>query len=304
MKIAYFDCQFGSAGDMLLGALLDAGLDKDRWLAEVAKIALPANSYRVEIKKVQRRTLAAKKFNVIVSEDAPAEYSHRLNAEKESVEKAIGQAEAGKGKSKTATAVKGADDRDGHDEDEFDDHHDHEGPSVAMADVQAVIEKSQISQKAKDLALRVVERLGSCEGPVHGMAPDAVYFHEVGAVDTIVDIIGFAIAYEMLGIEKSYVSAVPMGRGHVLTAVGYFPVPAPAVALMLAQIKAPILDYEIDFECLTPTAVAILAEICPKWGVMPKFDEVHSIGYGAGTKDSLKHPNVCRVMLGELAEFN
>jgi uncharacterized protein (DUF111 family) len=192
----------------------------------------------------------------------------------------------------------------GHNHEHEQDHdhvHDHGGgPAVAMADVQALIANSKISAKAKDLAHRIVARLGRCEGPVHGMTLDAIYFHEVGAIDTIIDIIGFAIAYEMLGIEKSYVSAVPMGRGHVQTASGIFPVPAPAVALMLAQIKAPILDFEINFECLTPTGVAVLAEICPKWGVMPRFDEVQSVGYGAGTKDSPKHPNVCRVMLGEM----
>jgi uncharacterized protein (DUF111 family) len=276
LKVAYFDCQFGAAGDMLIGAMLDAGLDKHKWLAEIAKIALPDDSYRIQIKKVQRRTLAATKFDVIVNENV------------------------------SAPALRQSQDH-GHDhhhhhDNEFVHHHDHGGIAVAMADVQGVIRSSPISNIAKELALQVVERLGGCEGPVHGMAPDAVYFHEVGAVDSIIDIIGFAIGYEMLGIEKSYVSAVPIGRGHVLTAGGHFPVPAPAVALMLAQIRAPILDYEIDFECLTPTAVAILAEICPKWGVMPKFDEVHSVGYGAGTRESLSHANICRVMLGELAD--
>jgi uncharacterized protein (DUF111 family) len=299
---------------MLLGALLDAGLDKTKWLEEVAKIALPKDSYHLEIKQVQRRTLAAKKFDVIVSENAPAEYSHRLQSQEEAagsgekrIESGGGMAFADRDSVTTKEIIEELKDLKDlkepvREKNGNGDHDEHEGPAVAMSDVQAVIENSQISRTAKDLALRVVSRLGSCEGPVHGMAPDAVYFHEVGAVDTIIDIVGFAIAYEMLGIEKSYVSAVPIGRGHILTAVGYFPVPAPAVALMLAQIKAPILDYEIDFECLTPTAVAILAEICPKWGVMPRFDEVQSVGYGAGTKDSLKHPNVCRVMLGETNE--
>lgn len=276
MKIAYFDCQFGAAGDMLIGAMLDAGLDRDEWLSALSKIALPEGSYEIKISNVQRRTLAAKKFDVIVSENAPAEFSHQARAPKHPHDHK----------------------HDHDDEHEHSHHHEHGVPEIAMADVQAVIQNSDISAKSKDLAERIVARLGNCEGPVHGMAPDAIYFHEVGAVDTIIDIIGFAIAYEMLGIEKSFVSAVPMGRGHVLTAVGYFPVPAPAVALMLAQINAPTLAYEIDFECLTPTGVAVLAEICPKWGLMPHFDAVQSIGYGAGTKDSHKHPNVCRVMLG------
>ncbi len=299
MKAAYFDCQFGAAGDMLVGALIDAGLDKKRWLSEIAKIVLSPDSYKIEIKQVQRRTLAAKKFDVIVSENAPAEFRPALLHTHSGFSPSHGH---GHEHGHLHEHTHGS--KHSHEHIDNEHHHDHEhgpGLAVAMADVQAVIKNSKISQFAKDFSNRVIERLASCEGPVHGMAPEAIYFHEVGAIDTIIDIIGFSIGYELLGIEKSYVSAVPIGRGHVLTASGYFPVPAPAVALMLAKIKAPTLDYEIDYECLTPTGVAILAELSSSWGVLPRFDQVESIGYGAGTKDSPKHPNVCRVMIGKIS---
>ena len=255
MKAAYFDCQFGSAGDMLLGSLIHAGLNPHEWLLEVKKIALPEDSFKIAISKVQRRTLAAMKVDVSVND----ELIHRAEQDVPSQD-AMRQ----------------------------------------MADVQKVIEDSPIAEECKDLARKIIRRLADCEGPVHGMDPDAVYFHEVGGVDTIVDIVGFAIGYHLLGVQKSYVSQVPIGRGRVLTAAGYFPLPAPAVAMMLASINAPTLDFEIDYECLTPTAVAILAEVCQEWGHLPRFKSVTNVGYGAGTIDSPNWPNVSRVMLGEI----
>jgi len=298
MKIAYFDCQFGVAGDMLLGAMIDAGLERQSWLQEVAKIALPQDSYEIAINQVQRCTIAAKKVDVIT------------DAEKEHINSNVVVTE----QARKMTAVAGHTFSDKHihnirnhsdhtDEDDAVHNHHHETsvPATAMTDVQTVIKASTISPRAKDLALRIVSRLGRSEALVHGMSSEAIYFHEVGAVDAIVDITGFAIAYDMLGIERSYVSAVPLGSGHVQTASGLFPVPAPAVVYLLAEIKAPTLPSEINYECVTPTGAAILAEICQHWGVMPTFEAVHSIGYGAGTKNTKKWPNVCRMMLGTAA---
>jgi pyridinium-3,5-bisthiocarboxylic acid mononucleotide nickel chelatase len=297
MKIAYFDCQFGVAGDMLLGAMIDAGLDKQSWLKEVAKIALPQSSYEIAINQVQRCTIAAKKVDVLTAVD-----KEHVNGNIVVTEQA---------RQMTTVASHTHSDPHGHaqehsqhsDEVQYVHGHHHETsvPATAMTDVLKVIQASTISSSAKDLALRIVARLGRSEALVHGMSSEAIYFHEVGAVDAIVDITGFAIAYDMLGIERSYVSAVPLGSGHVQTASGLFPVPAPAVVYILAEIKAPTLPSEINYECVTPTGAAILAELCQHWGVMPTFEAVHSIGYGAGTKNPKKWPNVCRVMLGAAA---
>jgi uncharacterized protein (TIGR00299 family) protein len=280
MKIAYFDCQFGVAGDMLLGAMIDAGLDKQAWLKEVAKIALPQTSYEIAINQVQRCTITAKKVDVLTAVDKEQENSNLVVTEH----------------ARQLTAVVGHSHAHS-----LSHHHDLDVPATALADVQKVITASTISAGAKELALRIFARLGRSEALVHGMSSEAIYFHEVGAVDAIVDIVGFAIAYDMLGIERSYVSAVPLGSGHVQTASGLFPVPAPAVVYILAEIKAPTLPSEINYECVTPTGAAILAELCQHWGMMPTFEAVHSIGYGAGTKNTKKWPNVCRVMLGTAA---
>jgi uncharacterized protein (TIGR00299 family) protein len=295
MKIAYFDCQFGVAGDMLLGAMIDAGLERQSWLQEVAKIALPQDSYEIAINQVERCTIAAKKVDVVTAIDKDHTNSNSIVTEQ--------------ARQMTAVAGQGHSDKQTHnhfdhtDEDDTVHGHHHEArvPATAMTDVQTVIKASTISSRAKDLALRIVSRLGRSEALVHGMSSEAIYFHEVGAVDAIVDITGFAIAYDMLGIERSFVSAVPLGSGHVQTASGLFPVPAPAVVYLLAEIKAPTLPSEINYECVTPTGAAILAEICQHWGVMPTFEAVHSIGYGAGTKNTKKWPNVCRMMLGTAA---
>jgi uncharacterized protein (DUF111 family) len=292
MKIAYFDCQFGAAGDMLLAAMIDAGLDKQKWLNEVAKIALPQDSYEIAINQVQRCTIAAKKIDVITAIDKEQAHSNVVVTEQaRKMTAAAGHAHSDERTHNHSNLKEEDANVHGH-------HHETSTPATAMTDVQKVIQASTISARAKDLALRVVERLGRSEALVHGMSSAAIYFHEVGAVDAIVDITGFAIAYDMLGIERSYVSAVPLGSGHVQTASGLFPVPAPAVVYLLAEIKAPTLPSEINYECVTPTGAAILAEICQSWGVMPTFEEVHSIGYGAGTKNPKKWPNVCRVMLG------
>ncbi len=345
MKIAYFDCQFGAAGDMLLGALLDAGLNEKQWLSELAKIALPRDSYAIEIKQVQRQTLAAKKLDVIVksgqsiNKHHEQENDHGHNHSGHSHEHSHGHNHSHHGGEDSPEDSRGQSrEHSDHIQDNVDDrvqakqntsenflhthphthmhthtdshshgifgaesheHHEH-GFAVAMTHVQAIINDSDISAKAKNLAHKIVSRLGDCERSVHGMDPGAVYFHEVGAIDSIIDIVGFAIAYDILQIEESYVSAIPLGRGYVNTAHGYFPVPSPAVANLLAQIKAPTSNYDIDFECLTPTGAAILAEVCQNWGKMPRFDQIDLVGYGAGTKQTSKHPNVCRVMVGEL----
>ena len=240
-NIAYFDCQFGAAGDMLLGALLDAGLDKQLWLGELKKLALPKDSFEIAVASVQRSSITAKKVDVIT--------------------------------------------------------HDHVHERKA-SEIEKIIESSKFAEPAKDLALRIVRRLAVCEGKLHGIAPSEVHLHELGAIDTIVDITGFAIGYHMLGLEKSFISRIPLGRGIVKMEHGHFPLPAPAVARMLADVQAPTLDFEIDFECLTPTAVAIMAEISQDWGRLPRFEAIKSVGYGAGTKDAPHWPNVCRIILG------
>jgi hypothetical protein len=128
--------------------------------------------------------------------------------------------------------------------------------------------------------------------------PEDVHFHEVGAIDAIVDIVGFSIGYDLLGIEKSFCSAVAIGAGKCCTEHGLLPVPGPATLYLLSEANAAIANSTIDFECLTPTGAAILCEIASDWGTQPGFASIDRVGYGAGSKDPGAWPNACRVVLG------
>ncbi len=324
MKVAYFDCQFGAAGDMLLGALLDAGLDRQAWLSAVQKIALPPDSFRITIRKVTRATIAATKVDAtdssgIALDDYPESLSPSPNpAQDEPLEShshthahlhlhphthakthapSAAQPEPEHPSQSKATPLTGS-------------------PSTATAgkestrgqatrrlsDCLEIIETSALTPLARELARGIFHRLAQAEASVHGVSPEAVHFHEVGATDALVDIIGFAIAYDLMGIEKSFVSALPLGQGVVETAHGLFPVPAPAVVHLLSQAKAPTSPLNVDYECLTPTGAAILCQIACQFGKQPAFCRIDATGYGAGSTDSPRIPNVCRAILGEAAE--
>ncbi len=250
MKIAYFDCQFGAAGDMLLGALIAAmnncGIDDSLWFREMDKIALPKNSFTVDVSAVIKGNIASKQ--VRVSFEDTQEERH-------------------------------------------------------LSEILTIIEKSAISEKAKLLAAESFRNLAISEAEVHGVDVEEVHFHEVGAIDAIVDIVGFAVAYDMLRIEQSIVSALPVGSGCVKSAHGFFPIPGPAVLNLLSRAEAPIQQSEIatkiNYECLTPTGAAILTTIAQGWGSCPQMDKMLSIGYGAGTYEPEGWPNVSRVVVGE-----
>lgn len=173
-----------------------------------------------------------------------------------------------------------------------------------LSEILDIIERSEISPGAKDLAHRIFHRLGTAEAFVHGIPIEDVHFHEVGAIDSIVDILGFAIAFDLCKIEKASVSAVPLGSGTVLTQHGNLPVPAPAVQKLIADSQAAISNFSIPYECLTPTGAAILCEIADSWGAHLGFEKVIGSGSGAGNKDSEHWPNVCRVLVGIAEEPN
>lgn len=244
MKIAYFDAQFGAAGDMLLAAFLSSGLDCLQWLERVKRIALPDGSFTIKINQTVRSGIAATKVDVEC-------------------------------------------------EDNYHERH--------LSEIEEIITGSQISDAAKDMALRIFRRLAEAESKVHGIPVDQVHFHEVGAIDAIVDIVGFAIAYDMLGINASIVSPVALGTGTTKMEHGNFPVPGPAVVNLISASGAPCSGTEVPFECLTPTGAAILTTVASAWGAPPAFTKITGTGFGAGTKDPADWPNVTRVILGEVA---
>ncbi|MFQ5863812.1 MAG: nickel pincer cofactor biosynthesis protein LarC [bacterium] len=234
-KITYFDCFSGISGDMLIGALLDAGADFDVLKSELAKLGL--SNYELEARKVSKQHIAATKFDVV--DKGQTVYRH-------------------------------------------------------LKDLNAVVEKSplppDIQQKAKSIFLRIA----TAEAKVHGQPLEKVHFHEIGAVDTIIDVVGTLICLKLLNIERVFCSRLNVGSGFVEFSHGRFPVPVPATAEILTGV--PIYTTDIQAELVTPTGAAIIAEIASAFGDMPVMT-TQSIGYGAGVRE-LEQPNVLRVFVG------
>jgi pyridinium-3,5-bisthiocarboxylic acid mononucleotide nickel chelatase len=244
-KIAYFDCFSGCAGDMLLAALLDAGLPLDN--LKQALGSLDIGQYQIKLEKVIRCSLSASKFSV-----------------------------------------------------EFDSA---SQPTRSLADILAILEKSQLSAGVRDTSRKIFQRLAEVEAAIHNQPIEKVHFHEIGAVDSIIDIVGTVFALDSLGIQRSYSSALPLGDGNVITAHGTLPVPAPAALQLLAMAQAPVIKSQTSSqtrgELVTPTGAAILTALTEFR--RPDMN-LTAIGYGAGTRNFKDRPNILRVWLGEEIE--
>ena len=243
-EIAYFDCFSGAAGDMIVGALLDAGLELQALRAELGKLNLPG--YSISAEKVRRGGMAGTKFHVDVK---PGDQPHR-----------------------------------------------------GLGDVEAIIDSGELPGRSAVKAKKIFRRLAEAEAKVHGIEVDEVHFHEVGAVDSIVDIVGAAIGLELLGVQEVLCSPIPTGSGWVDAAHGRLPVPAPATAELLvgATIAEPIGEGPTG-ELTTPTAAAILTVLTANFGPVPGM-QLDAVGCGAGTRDDGQVPNLLRVLLGRRSD--
>jgi pyridinium-3,5-bisthiocarboxylic acid mononucleotide nickel chelatase len=166
-----------------------------------------------------------------------------------------------------------------------------------LPDIEAILGKGSLSGAQRDLALRIFRRLAEAEAAVHGMPIEQVHFHEVGALDSIADIVGVAVALDTLGVERFTCRSVPTGVGTVKCAHGVMPIPTPATALLL--MGAPLAASTLEAELTTPTGAAILATVVQEWVESPAMT-VRAVGVGAGTKDFLDQPNVLRVFVGDV----
>jgi len=240
MKVLYLDCFAGISGNMLLGALIDAGLPEELLRDQLSKLHL--HGYDLIIKKVIKCGIHAVYVDV------------KLGL--------------------------------GHDH-----HHRH------LVDIFTIIDNSQLEKKVKDDSKQIFLLLAEAEAKVHGIAVDAIHFHEVGAVDAIIDIVGTAFGLHYLGIEAIYTSKLHVGSGFVQCAHGLMPVPAPATAELLKSI--PYYSGDIAKELVTPTGAAVIAALGSGYGAMPQQFISESISYGAGTWD-LAIPNVLRMHVGKM----
>jgi hypothetical protein len=251
-RIAYFDCFSGASGDMIIGSLLDAGLDLD--VLKKGLDGLDFHGYRLTAEKVIRSGITATKFDVVMDEE---EHEHHHETS----------------------------------------HHQHRG----LAEILNIINNGKIPDRVKTKSSEIFRKLGMVEAGIHGVPLEEVHFHELGAIDTIVDIVGTVLALETLKIEKVYSSPLAVGSGTVKTAHGVLPVPAPATLQILADAGVPIVNAPPSEnppgELLTPTGAVLITSLAKEYK-QPNM-KVEKTGYGAGNKQFPTWPNVVRVWLGE-----
>jgi pyridinium-3,5-bisthiocarboxylic acid mononucleotide nickel chelatase len=170
--------------------------------------------------------------------------------------------------------------------------HSHRG----LHEISEIIQKSNFSAACKERSLRVFKAIAIEEGKIHGVSPDEIHFHEIGAIDSIIDIVGAAFGVEYMGIESIACSRVPLGSGFVNSGHGRIPLPAPATVTLLKGV--PVYDAGIEVELVTPTGAALLKEFAKSFGTMPPMT-IDSIGYGAGSRDLADRPNLLRILIGK-----
>jgi len=239
MRIAYFDCFSGVSGDMILGALIDAGLDLQQLESELSKLKI--SGFTLKAERTARNGISGTRFLV--------------HAEEDHIER-------------------------------------------HLRDIEEIMDHSDLGDDIKIASKTIFNELAHAEANIHNKNPWEVHFHEIGGVDSIIDIVGSLLGIKMLGIEAVYASRIPVGAGFVECDHGILPLPAPATLELLKGI--PIYASGMEKELVTPTGIAILKNVAKSFGIIPEM-RMNRIGYGAGSRD-LKIPNLLRVWVGEATE--
>jgi len=332
MKALYLDCISGISGDMTVGALIDLGVKPSTLEWELNKLQL--GEFHMHYERAKRKEIEGVKFDIHdglththdCEHDHEHEHAHAHSHEGQEKHECCdhdhGQAHShehshaeqthshehkhehhdccghdhGDEKHDNAHAEHSHAHGDhDHDHECCDHDHDH---SNTFKDIRELIETSELSPFVKKHAVGIFHRIAVAEGKIHGMPAEEVHFHEVGAFDSICDIVLACVGIESLGVEKVFVSRLNDGHGTVECAHGTFPVPAPATLEILKGI--PLGQIDEPHELITPTGAAIAAEFAESFGDMPSM-KIEKIGYGLGTRDLANRPNVLRAVIGELA---
>jgi uncharacterized protein (TIGR00299 family) protein len=293
MKIGYLECFAGISGDMLLGALVDAGVSAELLRSTVKALDLGAE---LHIKRVNRSGIQSTKVDVLVDgnpADAPqpdvTAHAHVEHGHGHS----HGESDHGHHHEEHGHGHSHGKSDHGHHREEHGHGHVH---GRDWANIRTLIEKAALPEDAKGLALRTFEFLAQVEAQIHNVPVEKVRFHEVGAVDTITDIVCSAVGLCSLQVDKWACSAINVGGGFVECAHGRFPVPAPATAELLKGM--PTYSSGLQMELVTPTGAALLRALGCCFGDAPAMRS-HSIGYGAGKKNPARFPNVLRLSIGD-----
>ncbi|MFP7473015.1 LarC family nickel insertion protein [Niallia taxi] len=300
MKTLYFDCFSGISGDMVIGALIDAGADPEFLVQELSKLKME-DEYKLVWKKVVKNGISSTKFDVILVDNLTehsiagdsGDHSHKHTHSHDD--------DHNQEHSHSHDDNHNQEHSHSHDDDHSHEHshhhnHNHSHQHRSYKDIVELIQSADFSDDIKNTALKIFEKIGRAEGHIHGMPLEQVHFHEVGAVDSIIDIVGTAILIHHLEVSVIKASALPVGTGRIKIDHGIYPVPAPATLEILKEI--PIEHTKIRGELTTPTGAAIAAALADEFCAFPSI-MVQSIGYGAGTKNFAEHPNVLRVIIGE-----
>jgi pyridinium-3,5-bisthiocarboxylic acid mononucleotide nickel chelatase len=282
-RLLYLDCFSGISGDMVLGALIDAGLPFDDLKRALGSLAM--SGYHVSTARVLRAGVSATKFSVRETAGQAHDQEHDGGTEHEHRHDHAGHHEHG------------------HSHGEPGDHehsHDHgHAPHRSLPQIYELIDRSALSTAGRDRAKALFQRLAEAEAAIHQMPIERVHLHEVGALDSIIDIVGAVYAMEWAGADRIVCSALNVGGGTVRSAHGLFPVPAPATVRLLGD--APIYSGTVQKELVTPTGALIATAYASSFGPIPAM-AVERVGYGAGDRDNPDTPNVLRVLIGSAAD--
>jgi uncharacterized protein (TIGR00299 family) protein len=286
LSVLYFDCFSGASGDMILGALIDAGVPLDELRRALGSLAVDRDDVWTE--RVTRAGITATKLNVR-GEEAPRDQvgarGHHTRHGHEHAQGSGHHHEADRPHVHLADSVPAATRQ----------HQAHR----SLAEIYALIDRSSLGAAGKTRAKELFRRLGEVEAAIHGTTLEKVHLHEVGARDSIVDIVGAVFAFEWLGAENVVCSPLNVGGGTIRSAHGVYPVPAPATARLLQG--APIYASPQNVELVTPTGALVLSGYARSYGPVPPM-RLRAVGYGAGSRDFPDTPNVLRVLVGEEAE--
>ncbi|HEY9858777.1 MAG TPA: nickel pincer cofactor biosynthesis protein LarC, partial [Candidatus Obscuribacterales bacterium] len=306
-KLAYLECPTGVAGDMCLGALIHVGVPLEYLIEQLNRLGI-SDEYRLRAESVQRNGQQATKVHVdlkpncnskFVSEPVDQPYStfvHSHSATELAQAATHHQADSGHAHADHSHSS-----------------HSHAHPNQShssepqvetshrqtrhLPEIEHLIKAAHLPTRAEAWSLAVFRRLAAAEGAVHGIAPEQVHFHEVGATDAIVDIVGTCLGLDWLDIDQLYCSPMPTGGGIIRAAHGRLPVPTPAVLKLWEMRQVPIYSNGIDRELVTPTGAAIAVALATRFGPPPTMT-LHRVGLGAGSRD-LSIPNMVRLWLGE-----
>ena len=267
----YFDCFSGAAGDMMLAALIDAGLPVEALRDALGSLGV---GHTIDVSRVTRAGISATYVHVREAGSAGHAHEHHEQAHSPQHDHGHGHShDHGRAHSHTPT-------------------HGHR----TLREIAGLIEQSALSAAGKARAVALFQRIGEAEAAIHNLSIDEVHLHEVGALDSIIDIVGAVFALEWFGIDDIVSSPLNVGAGTVEMAHGAFPVPAPATLRLLAG--APVYSSGVPAELVTPTGALLVTSYARSYGPLPAM-VVNRIGYGAGTRDFSHAPNVLRVMIGE-----